>query len=102
MRPRKLAGFFIESVGMKKAFFKKKFFPARTWRRIGRVAVALLSLYLLFLAGLSIYIASSKERLLKFLTDKMRETILGELKVDKADITVWQSFPKLGDRKSVV
>src|ERR1700684_1836987 len=46
--------------------------------------------------GLSIYISSSKERLLKFLTQRMKETIVGELKVDKADLTVWQTFPKIG------
>jgi hypothetical protein len=46
--------------------------------------------------GLSIYISSSKERLLTFLTQRMRETILGELKIDNADITVWQTFPKIG------
>ena len=31
-----------------------------------------------------------------FLDTKLKETILGELKIDKADITVWQTFPKLG------
>lgn len=48
--------------------------------------------------GVSIYISSSKERLINFLTSKMRESILGELKIDKADITVWRSFPKIGIR----
>ena len=81
---------------MKQLYFRKKSFSKKTWRRIARVVIVVLSLYLLFLAGLSIYISSSKERLIKFLTDRMRETILGELKIDKADITVWQSFPKLG------
>lgn len=46
--------------------------------------------------GLSIYISSSKERLLTFLSERMKETIIGELKIDKADITVWQTFPKIG------
>ena len=46
--------------------------------------------------GLSIYIASSKERLLKFLTARMKESIVGEMKINKADITVWRSFPKIG------
>jgi uncharacterized protein involved in outer membrane biogenesis len=81
---------------MKNTFFKHKFFSPKIWRRIARVVVVVLCLHLLLLAGLSIYISSSKERLISFLTGKMKETILGELKVDKADITVWQTFPKIG------
>jgi len=91
-----LAGFFIYTVGMKNTFFKHKFFSPKIWRRVARVVVVVLCLYLLLLTGLSIYISSSKERLIGFLTGKMKETILGELKVDKADITVWQTFPKIG------
>ena len=73
-----------------------KSFSKKTWRRIFRVAIIVIGIYLLFMVGLSIYISSSKERLLKFLTERMKETILGELKIDNADITVWQSFPKIG------
>ena len=73
-----------------------KSFSKKTWRRIFRVAIAVVGIYLLFMIGLSIYISSSKERLLKFLTERMKETILGELRIDKADITVWRSFPKIG------
>lgn len=46
--------------------------------------------------ALSIYISSSKERLVKFLTERMKESIIGDLKVGNADITVWRSFPKIG------
>jgi uncharacterized protein involved in outer membrane biogenesis len=53
-------------------------------------------LYLLLLTGISIYISSSEERLISFLRSKLKETILGELRIDKAEITVWQTFPKLG------
>jgi hypothetical protein len=81
---------------MKPSFFRTTSFSKKTWRRVARVTVAILSLYLIFLAGLSIYISSSRERLVKFLTERIKETILGEFKIDKADITVWQSFPKLG------
>ena len=31
-----------------------------------------------------------------FLDAKLKETILGELKIDKADITIWRSFPDIG------
>lgn len=73
-----------------------KSLPKKTWRRIARVAIIITGIYLLLMIGLSIYISSSKERLVTFLTERMKETMLGELKLDKADITVWQSFPKLG------
>ena len=75
-----------------------KSFSKKIWRRILRVAIVIAGIYLLFLIGLSIYISSSKERLLTFLTQRMKETILGELKIDNADITVWRSFPKIGIR----
>ncbi len=73
------------------SFIKKKIL-----RRIVRVIVAVFALYILLLAGLSIYISSSKERLLGFLNANLKQTILGELKINKADITVWQTFPKFG------
>lgn len=79
-----------------------KSFSKKIWRRIFRVAIVIIGIYLLFLVGLSIYISSSKERMLNFLTARMRESILGELKIDKADITVWQSFPRIGIRLSNV
>ena len=75
-----------------------KSFSKKTWHRILRVVIVVAGIYLLFMIGLSIYISSSKERMLKFLTQRMKETIVGELKIDKADITVWQSFPKIGIR----
>jgi hypothetical protein len=73
-----------------------KSFSKKTWRRILRIAIVIAGIYLLFMIGLSIYISSSKERLLTFLSERMKETIIGELKIDKADITVWQTFPKIG------
>jgi hypothetical protein len=73
------------------SFIKKKII-----RRVVRVIVAVFTIYILLLAGLSIYISSSKERLLGFLNTTLKETILGELKINKADITVWQTFPKFG------
>jgi uncharacterized protein involved in outer membrane biogenesis len=79
-----------------------KSFSKKTWRRILRVAIVIVGIYLLFLVGLSIYISSSKERLLNFITARMKESILGELKVDKADITVWRTLPKIGIRLSNV
>lgn len=79
-----------------------KSFSKKIWRRILRVVLVIAGIYLLFMIGLSIYISSSKERLLKFLTQRMKETIVGELKIDKADITVWQSFPKIGIKLSNV
>ena len=72
------------------------FIKQKILRRVVRIVIAIFLLYILLLAGLSIYIASSKEKLLGFLNSKMKETILGELKITNADITVWQTFPKLG------
>jgi len=40
--------------------------------------------------------SSSRERLLAFLNAQIKKTILGELKINKADIMVWQTFPKFG------
>ncbi len=79
-----------------------KSFSKKTWRRILRVAIVIVGIYLLFMIGLSIYISSSKERLVNFLTARMKESILGELKIDNADITVWRSFPRIGIRLSNV
>ncbi|HYJ65169.1 MAG TPA: AsmA-like C-terminal region-containing protein [Parafilimonas sp.] len=72
------------------------FIKPKLIRRVVRIVIAIFLLYILLLAGLSIYIASSKEKLLGFLNAKIKETILGELKITNADITVWQTFPKLG------
>ena len=61
-----------------------------------RIVAILIGLYILLLVGLSIYISSSQKRLIGFLDAKLKETILGELKIDKADITIWRSFPDIG------
>ncbi len=68
----------------------------RVKRWVIRTVLVIAGLYLLLLVGISIYISSNQERLMGFLNDRLKQTILGELKVDKAEITVWQSFPKLG------
>ncbi|MEP6464925.1 MAG: AsmA-like C-terminal region-containing protein [Parafilimonas sp.] len=65
-------------------------------RRILRVTAIIIGLYILLLIGLSIYISSSQKRLIGFLDAKLKETILGELKIDNADITVWRTFPDIG------
>jgi hypothetical protein len=46
--------------------------------------------------GLSIYVSSSKEKLISFLDSELKETIPGELKIDKTEITVWETFPRIG------
>ncbi len=71
-------------------------FSKKIWRRILRIAVIVVSVYLILMLALSIYISSSKNRLVNFLTARMKETIIGEMKIDNADISVWQSFPKIG------
>src|ERR1700750_388774 len=58
--------------------------------------IILVGLYVLLLVALSIYVSSSKEKLISFLDSKLKETIRGELKIDKAEITVWQTFPRIG------
>lgn len=78
---------------------KKKFkfhISGKFRRRFVRVAVALLSLYVLILVALSIYISSSEEKWLSFLNNKLKEAIPGELKIDKSQINVWKTFPKIG------
>jgi len=79
-----------------KKFLKLSFIKQQWLRRIIRVIVGVFAFYLLLLTCLSIYISSSHERLLAFLNAQIKQTILGELKINKADITVWQTFPKLG------
>ena len=79
-----------------KKFLKLSFVKSKVFRRIIRIAVAVFTFYLLLLTCLSIYISSSRERLLAFLNAQIEKTILGELKINKADIMVWQTFPKLG------
>src|ERR1700761_9074285 len=70
----------------------------KTWRRILKISSIVIGIYLLLMVALSIYIASSKERLGNFLTSRMKESIVGEMKISDADITVWRSFPKIGIR----
>jgi hypothetical protein len=81
-----------------KKILKLEFVSKKIWRRVIRTVLVLVGLYILLLAGLSIYISSSQERLIGFLQSKLKKTILGELKIDKAEITVWRTFPKLGIR----
>ncbi len=78
---------------------KKKFklnISRKTRRRFVRVVLVIIGLYVLLLAGLSIYISSSHEKLISFLNTKIKETILGEFKINKADITIWRTFPDIG------
>jgi hypothetical protein len=71
--------------------------PLKKIMRIAlRVIAIVIGLYILLLVGLSIYISSSHERLISFLNTKLKETIIGELKVNKADITIWRTFPDIG------
>lgn len=81
---------------MEEAKSSKIKIPKKLLRIILRVTLIIIGLYFLLLVGLSIYISSSKERLLGFINDKLKETVLGELKVNKADITIWRSFPDIG------
>ena len=71
-----------------------KSFSKKIWRRILRVAIVIAGIYLLFMIGLSIYISSSKERMLKFLTQRMKETIIGELKLTKQTLPCGSRSPK--------
>ncbi|SFP98776.1 AsmA family protein [Parafilimonas terrae] len=70
--------------------------PGKWRRRFVRIVAVIIGLYILLLVSLSIYVSSSKERLLGFLNAKMKETILGELKINNADITIWRTFPDIG------
>lgn len=79
-----------------KKILKLEFISKKIVRRIVRVVLSLIALYFLLLVILSIYLSSSQKRLIGFLQDKMKETLLGKLEIDKADITIWQTFPKLG------
>lgn len=78
---------------------KKKFkfhISGKFRRRFVRVAVVLLSLYILLLVTLSIYVSFSEDKWLGFLNDKLKDVIPGELKIAKSEINVWKSFPKVG------
>src|SRR6478736_627189 len=78
---------------------KKKFrlpVSGKFRRRFVRVVAVIVGLYVLLLVSISVYVSSSREKLLGFVNEKMKETILGELKIDKADISVWQTFPDIG------
>ncbi len=78
---------------------KKKFklhISGKFRRRFVRVTVVLLGVYVLLLVALSIYVSSSEEKWLAFLDDKLQEAIPGELKIDKSEINVWNTFPKVG------
>lgn len=72
-------------------FFSKKI----TCIAIRSIIIAL-GLIVLMMVAVSVYVSSSKEKLLGFLNTKLNETILGELRIDKADITVWRTFPNIG------
>ncbi len=78
---------------------KRKFklnIPKRIVRIVLYVIGSVAGLYVLLLIGISIYVSSSQEKLIGFLNAKLKETFLGELKVNKADITVWRTFPDIG------
>ena len=64
-----------------KKILKLEFVQKKIWRRVIRTVLVLVGMYILLLAGLSIYISSSKEKLIGFLKSKLKETILGELKI---------------------
>jgi hypothetical protein len=70
--------------------------PKRTVSIVLRVIVVVVALYLLLLAGISIYVSSSQQKLIGFVNENLRQTFLGELRVDKADISVWRTFPNIG------
>lgn len=63
-----------------------------------RVLAVFVCLYLLAMTAVSIYVASSKDKLLGLLNTNMNDAVLGDLKVGKTDITVWSSFPDIGIR----
>src|SRR6516225_4578055 len=65
-------------------------------RIILNTLIILVGSYVLLLVGLSIYVSSSKEKLISFLDSELKETIPGELKIDKTEITVWETFPRIG------
>ena len=66
------------------------------WLKIAKVAGIVIGVYLLIMIGISIYIASSKERIVQFLTSQLKESVDGKIEVEKADILVWSTFPKIG------
>lgn len=70
--------------------------PKRIVRIVLRVIAVVVTVYFLLLTGLSIYVSSSREKLLAFINENLKQTFLGELKVDKADISVWRTFPDIG------
>jgi len=76
--------------------FQLKPFPKELKRVVIWGVLIFVGLNLLLLIALSIYVSSSKEKLIGFLDATLNEVVPGELKIDKTDITIWRTFPKIG------
>jgi hypothetical protein len=76
--------------------FQLKPFPKELKRVVIWGVLIFVGLNLLLLTALSIYVSSSKEKLIGFLDATLNEVVPGELKIDKTDITIWRTFPKIG------
>jgi hypothetical protein len=63
---------------------------------VSRVIAVVITLYFLLLTGISIYVSSSQQKLIGFINESLKQTFLGELRVDKADLSVWRTFPNIG------
>jgi hypothetical protein len=63
-----------------------------------RVLAIFAGIYILLMIALSIYVSSSKEKLLALLNTKMNDAVLGDLKIGETDFTIWRSFPNIGIR----
>ncbi len=79
---------------------ERRKFKINISKRIVRILLRVIAvagtLYFLLLTGVSIYLSSSREKLLGFINENLKQTFLGELKVDKADISIWRTFPDIG------
>ncbi len=79
-----------------KKIFSLQFISNKIVRIAARAILIIIGFYVLLLVALSIYISSSEKKLLSFVNTQLKHTLLGELKINKAEITVWQTFPKIG------
>ncbi|MBS1745037.1 MAG: hypothetical protein JST21_02585 [Bacteroidetes bacterium] len=76
----------------------KKTISKKILRIALRILAIFVALYLLAMTGISIYVSSSKDKLLGLINSKMNNAVLGDLKVGNTEITVWRSFPDIGIR----
>ncbi len=72
------------------------YYKSHKWARVtSYVLLVLIGLYLVLLTILSVYINANKQKFISQVNTQIQANILGDVKVESADITVWSSFPRI-------